>query len=95
VTEGSFWGLSMDLMSAAVVTPPHPRSETEEQLLLDGFGGVGEVRVASGIAAELKPRVPVFGLDAIVHCGSGNRLPASVEVTSDVRSGVRCTSFQD
>jgi hypothetical protein len=95
VTERGFRGLGLDLRSAAEVTSPDPRSETEEKLLLDGFGTSEQVGVLSGIAAKLEPRIPVFRLDTVIHCCSGNRLPSSVDVTSEVGAGIRCTSRQD
>jgi hypothetical protein len=51
--EGGFRSLSLDFMAmmAIVVTAPDLCSKTEEELLLNGFGGVSEVRVAPGICA--------------------------------------------
>jgi hypothetical protein len=37
ITKRSFGALRLDLSSAAEVTSPDPRSETEEKLLLDRF----------------------------------------------------------
>ncbi len=36
-TERGFGGLRLDLTTLAVVASPHPSSETDKQLLLDGF----------------------------------------------------------
>jgi hypothetical protein len=94
MTEGGFRSLSLDLRAPAVVTAPDPCSKTKEELLLNGFGRVGKVGIAPGVATEFEPQVPVFGLKAVVHCCSGNRLPSSVEVTSKICFGIRCTSRQ-
>jgi hypothetical protein len=90
-----FRGLSLDLRSSAVVPAPDPSSEAEEKLLLDWLGAVKQVRVPPGIAAKLEPVVPVSRLAAVVHCCSCNRLPSSVDVTSEIRAGVRGTRRQD
>jgi hypothetical protein len=95
VAERGFRGLSLDLRSSAVVPAPDPSSEAEEKLLLDGLGAVEQVRVPPGIAAKLEPVVPVSRLAAVVHCCSCNRLPSSVDVTSEIRAGVRGTRRQD
>jgi hypothetical protein len=60
VTEGGFWGLSMDLISLAVVAAPHPCSETDKELLLDGFGAARKVWVLSRIGAEFHPCIPLW-----------------------------------
>ncbi len=82
-----FRGLSLDLRSSAVVSAPDPSSETEEKLLLDGLGAFEQVGVPPGIAAKLKPVVPISRLAAV--------MPSSVDVTSEIRAGVRGTSRQD
>jgi hypothetical protein len=95
VREGGFWGLSIDLTAFPVVSAPRPCSKTDKEVLLDGFVGAHEVRVVSGIGAEFHPCVPVFGLELVIHCCSGNCCPASVDVTSEIFLGIRGTSFQD
>jgi hypothetical protein len=87
--------LSLDWTSFTVVAAPDPSSKCNEELLLDWFGGVKEVWVSAGIGAELEPGVPIFCLKLVIHCCSGNRFPPSVEITSEVVAGVRCTSCQD
>ncbi len=82
-------------MSATVVTSPDPCSKGKQQLLLDRFVRIGEVWVATDVGTKFEPVIPIFGADLIIHCRSGNRLPASVEITSEVIPGVRCASFQD
>jgi hypothetical protein len=95
VAERGFRSLSLDLNSAAVVASPDPCSETDEKLLLDGFGAVEQVGVLAGFTTELEPVVPVLGLQVVIHCYSGNHLPSSVEVTSEIKAGVGSTSCQD
>jgi hypothetical protein len=67
----------------------------KQELLLDGFVGVDEVWVAMCVGTKFKPVVPIFGADLIIHCCSGNHFAASVKITSEVITGVSCTSFQD
>jgi hypothetical protein len=62
---------------------------------LDWFGTVEQVGGAVCVAAEFEPRFPILGLDAVIHCCSGNRFPSSVNITIEIRSGIRGTSRQN
>jgi hypothetical protein len=93
--DDGFGCLRLDLTTFAVGTSPHPSSNTDKQLLLDGLGGIEQVRVASRIGTKLKPVAPVGGTKGVIHRCSVNCSPASVNVTSNIIAGVGCTSVQD
>jgi hypothetical protein len=61
VTESGFRCLGLDCVSSTIVTLLDPCSKGKQELLLDGFVQVGEVRVTMCVGKKFKPAVPVLG----------------------------------
>lgn len=84
-----------DLISPAVVPPPHPHSVgSKEEHFLPSACPLHE-DIATGAACEVFPVFPELGAMGVVHDSIGNRLPQSTEITRELIKKLGVTSVQE